>query len=207
MRHLRASCFSLSVLAFGLNTQSPEAQRPNQETKTQYFIERIELCCPRRVQAPTVQSFILSRTGAPYSDEVVQRDVQALRDSGFFFDVKAHVLDSPDNQNGKIVAFSLREKPIVRRIVYKGIKSIPESDIASAFGKEKVGLSVGTWFAQNELAHGAAVIKELLAAHGCPSATVKPTSETNFSANVVTVQFEVNEGPKSSGSVIEPDPY
>jgi hypothetical protein len=33
----------------------------------------------------------------------------------------------------------------------------------------------------------------LVAARGCPSATVKP----NFSANVVTVQFEVNEGPKS----------
>src|SRR5262252_6583427 len=120
MRHLRASCFSLSVLAFGLNTQSPEAQRPNHETKTQYFIERIEICCARRVQGATVQSFILSRTGALYSDEVVQRDVHALRDSGFFFDVKAHVLDSPDNQNGKIVAFSLREKPIVKRIVYKG---------------------------------------------------------------------------------------
>src|SRR5215469_14767274 len=137
MRHLRASCFSLltfSVLAFCQNTRSPEAQRPNQQKKTQYFIERIEICCPRRVQLATVQSFILSRTGVPYIGEAVQRDVQALRDSGFFFDVKVNVLDSPGNQNGKIVAFSLREKPIIRRIVYKGIKSIPESDIASAFG-------------------------------------------------------------------------
>jgi outer membrane protein assembly factor BamA len=200
MRHLRASCFSLltfSILASGQNTQSPEAQRSNQQTKTRSFIERIEICCPRRVQAATVQSFILSRTGAPYSDQVVQRDVHALRNSGFFFDVKANVLDSPDNQNGKIVTFSFREKPIIKRIVYKGIESIPESGIASAFSKEKVGLSVGTWFDQNELAHGAVVIKELLAARGCPSATVKPTSETNFSTNVVTVQFEVNEGPKN----------
>jgi outer membrane protein insertion porin family len=96
-------------------------------------------------------------------------------------------------QNGKIAAFSLREKPIIRRMVYKGIKSIPESDIASAFSNERIGLSGGTWFDQNELAHGAAIIKELVAARGCPAATVKP----NFSANVVTVQFEVNEGPKS----------
>jgi outer membrane protein insertion porin family len=200
MRHLRVACFSLltfSVLAFGQSTQSPEAQRPNQQTKTQYFIERVEICCPRRVRSATIISFILSRTGAPYSDEAVQRDVQALRDSGFFFDVRMNVLDSPGNQNGKIVAFSLREKPIIRRIVYKGIKSIPKSDITSAFSNEKVGLSVGTWFNQNELAHGAAVIKKLLAARGCPSATVMPTSETNFSTNVVTVQFEVNEGPKS----------
>jgi len=110
--------------------------------------------------------------------------------------VKVNVLDSPDNQNGEIVAFSLREKPIIRRIAYKGIKSIPESDIASAFSKEKVALSLGTWFDKDELAHGAGVIKEVLAAHGRPSATVLPTSETDFSGNVVTLQFEVNEGPK-----------
>jgi outer membrane protein assembly factor BamA len=85
-----------------------------------------------------------------------------------FLRCEGNVLDSPGNQNGKIVAFSLCEKPIVGRIVYKGIKSIAESDFASAFNKEKVGLSVGTWFDQNELAHGAAVIKELLAARGCP---------------------------------------
>ena len=197
MRVLSFFLLTSAALAFGQNTQSPEAQRPNQHTKTLNFIERIEICCPRRVQLATVRSFILSRTGAPYSDEVVQRDVRALRDSGFFFDVKVNVLESPGNQNEKIIAFSLREKPIIRRIVYKGIKSIPESDIASAFSKEKVGLSVGTWFDQNELAHGAADIKGLLVAHGCPSATVTPTSETDFSENVATVQFEVNEGRKS----------
>lgn len=200
MRHLQVACFSLltfSVLAFARNTQSPKAEGLNPQTKTLYFIERVDICCPRRVQAATIQSFIHSRTGAPYSDEAVQHDVQALRDSGFFFDVRMNVLESPTNQNGKIIAFSFREKPIISRLVYKGIKSIPESDITSAFSNEKVGLSVGTWFDQNKLAHGAAVIKELLAAHGCPSATVKPTSETNFSTNVVTIQFEVNEGPKS----------
>jgi outer membrane protein assembly factor BamA len=114
MRHLRVPCFSLltfSISAFGQNTQSLEAQRTNHQAKTQYFIERIEICCPRRVQAATTQSFILSRAGAPYSDEVVERDVQALRGSGFFFDVRVNVLDSPGNQNGKIVAFSFREKP------------------------------------------------------------------------------------------------
>ena len=45
MRHLRVLCFSLltsSVLAFGQNTQSLEAQ---QQTKTAFFIERIEICC------------------------------------------------------------------------------------------------------------------------------------------------------------------
>ena len=176
------------------SARSIKAQQVSQQTKA-YFIERIEIVGTRRV--PTPWGLIHSRAGAAYSDEAVERDVQALRDSGFFFDVKVDVLDSPSNQNGKIVAFSFREKPIIKRIVYKGLKSMPESDIASAFVHEKVGLSVGAWFDQNELAHGAVVIKDLLAARGCTSSTVKQTSETNFSANVVTVHFEVNKGPKS----------
>ena len=194
---MRVLCFFLvtsSVLALGQNTQSLEAQR---QTKVSYFIERSEMCCTRRVEAATLWNFILSRTGAPYSDEAVQHDVRALRDSGFFFDVKVTVVDSPGNQNGKIIAFSFREKPIIRRIVYKGMKSISESEVVSALSNAKVGLSVGVWLDQNELAHGADAIKGLLAARGCPSATVTPTSETDFSENVATVQFEVNEGRKS----------
>jgi len=60
--------------------KTPGDQR---QTKTAYFIEHSEVCCPRHVEAATSWSFILSRTGTPYSDEAVQRDVQALRNSGF----------------------------------------------------------------------------------------------------------------------------
>ena len=53
------------------------------------------------------------------------------------------------------------------------------------------------WFVENELELDAAVLREFLAAQGCPFSTVMPTSETNISVNVVAVQFEVNEGLKS----------
>jgi hypothetical protein len=38
-------------------------------------------------------------------------------------DVRLEVEDSPELPNGKIVVFIVRERPIVSRIEYKGIKS------------------------------------------------------------------------------------
>jgi outer membrane protein insertion porin family len=40
----------------------------------------------------------------------------------------------------------MTERPIIRRIEYKGNKSITESDILDAFKEKKVGLSVESQF-------------------------------------------------------------
>ncbi len=75
---------------------------------------------------------IFSRAGDPYSEEAVRRDFQALWNTQFFEDVRLEVEDSPDQPDGKIVVFYLKERPIIRRIEYKGNKSISESDILDA---------------------------------------------------------------------------
>jgi outer membrane protein insertion porin family len=98
------------------------------------------------------------------------------------------------------VVFILRERPIIDRIEYKGIKSITDSDILAAFKDERVGLSEGGWFDRAKLKHAVVVISELLAAHGHQFATVKPTYEQNPSTNTVTLVFNIDEGPKAQKS-------
>jgi hypothetical protein len=47
--------------------------------------------------------------------------------------------------------------------------------------------------------HAGVVISELLAAHGHQFATVKPTYQQNPSTNVVTLVFNIDEGPRPKG--------
>jgi len=89
---------------------------------------------------------------------------------------------------------------IVRRIAYRGIKSINEADLLGAYKNNKINLSVETPFDPEKLTRAATVIKELLAAHGHPSATVKPSYEIDPSLNVVSILFTVDEGPKAKSS-------
>jgi outer membrane protein insertion porin family len=159
-------------------------------------IQRIEFIGNRRIQVDTLRARIFSRAGDPYSEEAVRRDFQALWNTQFFEDVRLEVEDSPDQPDGKIVIFYLKERPIIRRIEYKGNKSISESDILDAFKDKKVGLSVEGQFDPTKIKRAEVVIKELLAEHGRQFATVKPTYERIAATNAVKLVFNIDEGPK-----------
>jgi outer membrane protein insertion porin family len=162
----------------------------------QYVIERIEFIGNRRIQRDTLLARIFSRPGDPYNEEAVRRDFQALWNTQFFEDIRLEVEDSPDQPNAKILVFYVQERPIIRRIEYKGNKSITESDILDAFKDKKVGLSVESQFDPTKIKRAEVVIKELLAEHGRQFATVKPTYERIAATNAVKLVFNIDEGPK-----------
>jgi outer membrane protein insertion porin family len=184
---------SLIFLTVG---QSLWAQQAAQGAAPQYIIERIEFVGNRRVQSETLRARIFSRVGDVYTIEGVRRDFQALWNTQFFEDIRLEVEDSPDRPDGKILVFYVSERPIIRRIEYKGNKSITESDILDAFKDKKVGLSVESQFDPTRIIQAQVVIKSLLAAHGRQFATVKPTYERIAATNAVKLTFNIDEGPK-----------
>jgi len=184
---------SLLILTLG---QSLWAQQAAQTNGPQYVIERIEFQGNHRVQRDTLLARIFSRPGDPYTVEGVRRDFQALWNTQFFEDIRLEVEDSPDRPDGKILVYYVSERPIIRRIDYKGIKSITESDILDAFKDKKVGLSVESQFDPTKVIRAQVVIKSLLAAHGRQFATVKPTYERIAATAAIKLTFNVDEGPK-----------
>jgi outer membrane protein insertion porin family len=183
----------LLFLAAGQTLLAQQAQEPG---GSQYVISRIEFVGNRRIQRSTLTARIFSRPGDPYSAEAVRRDFQALWNTQFFEDIRLEVQDDPNQPNGKIVIFHLTERPIIRRIEYKGNKSITESDILDAFKQKKVGLSVESQFDPTKIKRAEVVIKQLLAEHGRQFATVKPTYERIAATNAVKLVFNIDEGPK-----------
>jgi outer membrane protein insertion porin family len=174
----------------------PRSQQPDVARQAAQFIERIDVEGYRRTQISTIRAHIRSRPGDPYNAEAVQRDAQALRDTGYFKEVRLRIEDGV-KPNGKIVIFVLIEKPIIRRIEYQGIKSITEADIRKALERNKIALSVESRFDETMLTRAAAVLKELLTEHGHPSATVTPSYERMVSSNAVSIVFNIDEGPKA----------
>jgi outer membrane protein insertion porin family len=172
------------------------AQQAQALGASQYTIERIEFYGNRRVRQDTLRARIFSREGDPYSADAARRDFQALWNTQFFEDVRLEVEDSPDHPDEKILIFHLTERPIIRRIEYKGNKSITESDILDAFKDKKVGLSVESQFDPTKIMRAEVIIKALLAEHGRQFAIVKPTYERIPAANAVKLVFNIDEGPK-----------
>jgi len=159
-------------------------------------IERIEFQGNRRIRSETLRARIFSRPGDPVNEEALRRDFHALWNTEYFEDMRLEIQDSPDKPNQKIVIFYVSERPVIRRIVYKGNKSVTESDILDRFKDRKVGLSIESQFDPTRIKKAEVVLKELLAEHGRQFATVKPTFERVPGTNAVTLTFNIDEGPK-----------
>ena len=175
---------------------APVGQAGQETAANPYVVSKIFFEGNRRIQRATLLARIFSRPGDPYTAEGARRDFQALWNTQFFEDVRLEVEDDPDQANAKILIFHVQERPIIRRIEYKGNKSITESDILDAFKQKKVGLSVESQFDPTKIKRAEVVLKELLAAHGHQFATVKPTFERISATNSVKIVFNMTEGPK-----------
>jgi outer membrane protein insertion porin family len=159
-------------------------------------IERIEFQGNRRIRSETLRARIFSRPGDAVNEDALRRDFHALWNTQYFEDIRLEIEDSADKPNQKIIVFYVTERPIVRRIEYKGNKSVSESDILDRFKDRKVGLSIESQFDPTRIKKAEVVLKELLAEHGRQFATVKPTFERLPGTNAVKLTFNINEGPK-----------
>jgi outer membrane protein insertion porin family len=164
--------------------------------RSQAIIQRIDFVGNRRIARATLLARIFSRVGDTYNEDALRRDFQALWNTQFFEDIRLEVEDDKDRPDGKIVVFYVLERPIIRRIEYKGNKSVSESDILERFKDRKVGLSVESQFDPTKVKRAEVVLKELLAEHGRQFASVKPTYERISATNAVKLVFNIDEGPK-----------
>lgn len=188
-------CLPSPATAYSLRGEQAQ-QGPAPATPAAPTIERIEFQGNRRIRSETLRARIFSRPGDPVNEDALRRDFHALWNTQYFEDIRLELEDSPDKPNEKIVIFYLTERPIVRRILYKGNKSVSESDILDRFKDRKVGLSIESQFDPTKIKKAEVVIKELLAEHGRQFATVKPTYERLPGTNAVTLTFNIDEGPK-----------
>ena len=85
---------------------------------------------------------------------------------------------------------------MIRRIQYKGNKSVSESDILDRYKMAKVGLTIESEFDPTVITKAAVTLKELLAEHGRQFASVKPTYERLPVTGAVALTFNLDEGRK-----------
>jgi outer membrane protein insertion porin family len=197
---------ALSFLAVpASDAQQPQPQEPQLPPSggSQVVIDRIEFYGNRRMRTDTLQARIFSRKGDVYNEETLRRDFQALWNTQFFEDVKLRVEDDPDNPNGRIIIFDVKERPQIRRIRYDGNHSVSESDILDRFKERKVGLSVESPFDPTKIKKAEVVIQELLGEHGRQFAKVTPQYERIAASNAVILIFKIDEGPKVKVGLIK----
>ena len=184
-------------------TTKPEEQKPapvtsipevstTQQPAVNPVIEDIVITGNRRIPKETLRARILSRKGDPYDADALRRDFNALWNTHLLDDIK---LTTENGSKGIIVTFTVKERPLIRRINYEGLKSITQSELLDRYKERKVGLSVESQFDPTRIKKAEQVIKDYLAERGRQFAKVSHEIK-DVPPSSVEVTFVVEEGPK-----------
>jgi outer membrane protein insertion porin family len=146
----------------------------------------------RRIPADTVRARIFTKVGDVYDAAAIERDFNALWNTGYFEDIR---FEREQSAKGWILHIYLKERPTIREINYTGLNAVSTSDVLDRFKDRKVGLAVENQYDPTKIKKAEVTLKQLLAEHGRQFATIR-TEVRPIPPNAVGITFVVREGPK-----------
>src|SRR5690348_8631924 len=169
--------------------------QPPAPPQQQRLVENVDIVGNRRLRKDDILYYIQTRPGDVYNEEQVQRDYQTLLSLSFFDKTATRVLTETGPRGGVNIIFEVKELPIIRDLTFTGLHSVQESDVLKAFRERRVGVSKENAYDPVKVQNAKRVIKELLAEHGHPNATVDERTE-EVSATSLALTFAIDEGER-----------
>jgi len=156
------------------------------------LIHEIQIHGNRRIPVESIRARLLTKPGDVYDQAGLERDFNALWNTGYFDDIRFEREQVPQ---GWDIHIYVKEKPTIREIKYVGLNSVSQSDVLDRFKERKVSLTQESQYDPTRVKRAEVVIKELLAEHGRQFATIR-TEIRPIPPAAVGVTFVVKEGPK-----------
>src|SRR5687767_3239613 len=161
----------------------------------QRLVESVDITGNRRLRKDDILYYVQTRPGDPYNEQQVQRDLQAIIALGFFDKTSTRVLTEEGARGGVNVIFEVRELPIIRDLQFEGLKSVLESDVLKAFRERLVGVSKESIYDRVKVRNAIRVLKELLAEHGHPNATIEERRDEIYATSTAET-FAIDESDR-----------
>ncbi len=155
-------------------------------------VQDVQIRGNRRVPTDHIRSKLQTKVGDPISLTTVSRDIRALYSLGFFDDVQ---FETESASGATIIIFSVKEKPLVRAVEYKGVHSATITEIQQTLRQSQKGLTPESPYSLAKATETAEVLKAILAAKGYLEATVGIATRP-VPPNAVDVVFVVDEGTR-----------
>lgn len=147
-------------------------------------IQSIVVTGNQRLEPDTIRSYIRMHAGQPYTQTAADQALKDLFATELFADVQIA-------NDGGNVTITVKENPVVNRIVLEGNKRIKEDKILP-----EIKLSPRQIFTRSKVRADVARIIELYKRQGRFAAVVEPKM-VQLEQNRVDIVYEINEGPKS----------
>jgi outer membrane protein insertion porin family len=183
---------ALSFSVFSYTAYSQEGQPSSGEISVVQSFERIlfvEVKGSQRIEPDTIRSYMTIKPGDLYNEEIVDKSLKILFNTGLFADVAIR------HENSGLIVFVV-ENPIINRIDFEGNKALKTDKF-----EEEVELSPRSVYTRSKVQSDVQRLVELYRRSGRFSAIIEP-KVIRQPQNRVDLIFEINEGPTTGVSSV-----
>ncbi|MCK9230291.1 MAG: outer membrane protein assembly factor BamA [Syntrophales bacterium] len=144
----------------------------------------------RRIEEGAILNVIQSVKGTLFSQRLLSEDIRSIYGMGFFSDVAASVEDSTE---GRVITFTVTERPRIAQILIEGNRKIKENDI-----RDVISAKTRQMFNPERVNTDAENIELLYKERGYLNVEVAYTAEADAEGQDVYVTFTIVEHRKPS---------
>lgn len=148
----------------------------------QVAIARIDVQGNQRIEALTIQSYMIIAAGDPFNPARVDKSLKALFATGLFADVSIR-------RQGNVLVVSVVENPIINRLAFEGNRRIKDDAL-----EPEVQLRPRIVYTRSRIQADVQRILQVYRRNGRFAASVEP-KVVQLEQNRVDLIFEINEGP------------
>ncbi|MCG8492302.1 MAG: outer membrane protein assembly factor BamA [Sneathiellales bacterium] len=179
MRVLFFVCaFALVIASTGLS------ERSIAYAQSAGVISEVRVEGNRRIEASTIQSYLLFSQGSPYNRGRIDKSLKALFNTGLFADVSIR-------RDGSAVIVSVVENPIINRLAFEGNRRINDDTLSA-----EIQLRPRVVYTRARVQNDVQRIITVYRRSGRFAAVVEP-KVIQLEQNRVDLVFEINEGEQT----------
>jgi len=186
----------------GRITDAPAPQKPQQPTGdlAGQIVERFEAVGNTSVASDTIRIYLGVSPGEAYDPAAIQRNFQNLWQTGLFDDIR---VDAERGDTGVVVRATVKERPRIGSVEFRGNKGLNQQKINEALEREKIDLHVGNTIEQTLMRRAAAAIKRAYTEGGFEGVMVDTITEDLQEPGEKKIVFVINEGIKAKVASID----
>lgn len=184
MMGLRLKIALFGLLVFSSIGQAVSVQAQQTSGTARIRISDIQVVGNQRIEAETIESYMLLSRGDIYTDEKSDASLKRLYSTGLFSDVDV-------GRRGRVLVVKVVENPIINRIVFEGNKYKKDEKLY-----EEIQLRPRIVFSRAKVRGDVQRLLEIYRRGGRFAATIEP-KVVQLDQNRVNLVFEISEGAKS----------
>ncbi len=151
------------------------------------IVEDVRVKGNLRIEKDAILAVVRTRPGAVLDYEKLDKDLRDIYNMGYFSDVK---IELKQGKKGKIVIFSVVEKPVIAKIVFEGNKKIKEDKL-----KKEIGIKLYSMLNHSAIRESLNKLKDFYTQKGYYNAEIS-YEVVPMPKNQVTIKYKIKENKK-----------